>query len=168
MDRSHWHGRGAPTWIRRRYDWGPTKWPLHWCEAVGAKELCCGAQAALTLEAFRARGMDAIPAQLVQRYQAHDAPHWHSRWTKGGANPEWASEGLVYHEVCGVLDGDRLQVWNPTASAWMAPDGVEGYASVVAIRAGGAVTSGRSVLWGSRRLELGEWTSTAGVEAACR
>lgn len=168
MDRSHWRGQGAPAWIRRRYDWGPTQWPLHWCEAVAAEELCCGAQAALTIAAFHARGIDAIPVQLVQRYQAHDVPHWHSRWARGGANPAWASEGLVYHEACAVRDDDRLRVWNPTATAWVAPDHLQGYASVVAIRVGGAVPDARAVSWGSMRLPLGAWASTAEVDAACR
>jgi hypothetical protein len=167
MDRAMWRGQGGPAWIRRRWDWGPTQWPLHWCEAVEAKELCCGAQAALSLAAFRARAIEAIPVQLVQRYQAHDVPHWHSRWTRGGANPGWAADGFVYHEVCAVLDADgRLRVWNPTATAWVSPENVSGYGSIVAIRAGGATPDGRAVTWGVLQLPLGEWTSTADAATA--
>ena len=66
MSRSFWRGQGGPTWIRRRWEWGPTCWPLHWCEAMAAKELCCGAQAALSIEAFRGRGVHALPVQLVR------------------------------------------------------------------------------------------------------
>ena len=161
MDRSHWRGQGAPSWIRRRYEWGPTRWPLHWCEAVDAEELCCGAHAALSIEAFRGRGIDALPAQLVQRYQTHDVPHWHSRWTRGGANPEWASGGFAYHEVCAVIDDGRLSVWNPTATAWVSPDHRSGYTSIAAIRVQHPSPDERTVTWGSLALPLGVWTSTA-------
>jgi len=169
MNRSLWRGQGGPTWIRRRWDWGPTRWPLHWCEAVEAKELCCGAQAALSIEAFRARGVDAVPVQLVQRYEAHDVPHWHSRWERGGANSAWAgsapaTEAHVYHEACALLEDGALRVWNPTASAWLPPEQLQGYASVVAIRVGGAVPDGRTGTWGSLRLALGEWRA-AGAPA---
>lgn len=166
MDQSLWRGEGAPAWIRRRYEWGPTRWPLHWCEAVGAKELCCGAQAALSIEAFRARGIDAVPVQLVQRYDPHNVPHWHSRWTACGANPAWAAEGTVYHEVCAVVEDGALRVWNPTATGWVSPEDVSGYASVIAIRVGGAAPDGRTVSWGSLRLPLGEWAAAALPAAA--
>src|SRR3982750_4162909 len=33
----------GPRWIRQRYEWGPTKHPIHWCEAVKEKTLDCGA-----------------------------------------------------------------------------------------------------------------------------
>jgi hypothetical protein len=159
MDRSLWRGVGAPGWIRRHYEWGPTRWPLHWCEAVGAKALCCGAQAALSVEAFRARGMDAVPVQLVQRYEAHHLPHWHSRWTEGGANPAWAgaADADVYHEAVAVLDGDRARIWNPTAAAWAEPGAAGGYGGIVAIRIGGPRPAGRTVAWGGAALPLGEW-----------
>jgi hypothetical protein len=166
MDRSQWQGRGAPAWIRRRYDWGPTQWPLHWCDAVNANELCCGAQAALSLEAFRARGIDAVPVQLVQRYETHDMPHWHSRWTRAGANAAWAADEFVYHEACGVLDDGRLRVWNPTAVAWVSPDDVSGYACIVAIRVGGDAPDDRTVSWGPHRLPIGRWTSSADADRA--
>jgi hypothetical protein len=166
MDRSMWRGDDGPAWIRRRYEWGPTRWPLHWCDAVAAKELCCGAQAALSLDAFRSRDVDAMPVQLVQRYERHDLPHWHSRWTERGADPAWATEGLVYHEACAVLDGEQARVWNPTATAWVSPESVTGYASVVAIRIGGAAPAARSVSWGGLRLRVGEWTSAGGVPLA--
>lgn len=159
MDRSLWRGQGGPAWIRRRYDWGPTRWPLHWCEAVSEKELCCGAQAALSIEAFRARGVHAVPVQLVQRYDPHNVPHWHSRWTQCGANPAWAAEGTVYHEACALIEEEQVRVWNPTATRWVSPEDVSGYASVVAIRIGGAAPAARTVSWGSLRLPVGEWAA---------
>jgi hypothetical protein len=171
MNRSLWRGHGGPAWIRRRWEWGPTRWPLHWCEAVAATELCCGAQAALSIEAFRGRGVDAVPVQLVQRYEAHNVPHWHSRWERGGANPAWAAdaaavEAHVYHEACALVEDGAVRVWNPTACAWLPPEQVQGYAGVVAIRVGGAEPDGRTASWGPLRLALGEWRATADRAAA--
>ena len=159
MDRSMWRGRGAPAWIRKRWDWGPTRWPLHWCEAVGAAELDCGAQQALSVEAFRARGVDAVPVQLVQRYEPHNVPHWHQRWTACGANPAWAVEGLVYHEACAVITDGQVRVWNPTATSWASPEHVRGYGSIAAVRIGGPTPTGQTLTWGTLRLPLGEWAS---------
>lgn len=28
-----------PRWITERWKWGPTVWPIHWCEAVTSHEL---------------------------------------------------------------------------------------------------------------------------------
>ena len=159
MDRSMWRGDGAPAWIRARYDWGPTRWPLYWCDAVGAEELDCGAQAALAIEAFRGRGVDAVPVQLVQRYDVHDVPHWHRRWTECGASPGWAAEGLVYHEACAVITDGRARVWNPTATSWASPENVRGYGSIVAVRIGGATPTGRTLAWGGLELPFGAWAS---------
>jgi hypothetical protein len=62
--------------------------------------------------------------------------------------------------VCAVVDGEELRVWNPTATTWVAPEDVHGYASIVAIRAGNATADGRTVSWGALRLPLGEWAPT--------
>jgi hypothetical protein len=162
MNRSLWRGQGAPAWIGRHYAWGPTRWPLHWCDAVGAKELCCGAQAALGVEAFRARGVEAVPVQLVQRFGAEDADHWRGTWEAGGASAAWLGDGLVYHEACAVLEGGRARVWDPTASMWASPDEVRGYGSVAAIRFGGPAAGDRVVAWGELVVPLGRWAAPAG------
>lgn len=161
MSRAQWLGRGGPVWIRRDFDWGPCRWPLHWCEAIEAKEFCCGAHAALSIEAFRARGVRAVPAQLVQRYERHNVPHWHERWTECGASPAWATEGLVYHEACAVIADDRVRIWNASASSWSSPESVLGYGSIAAVRIGGPDISGEVVHWGRLELPLGEWVPTA-------
>lgn len=165
MSRSLWRGQGAPAWIGRHYEWGPTCWPIHWCEAVGAKALCCGAQAALGVEAFRARGLDAVPVQLVQRFGEHDAAHWRGKWVAGGASPAWLGDGLVYHEACAVLDGGRARVWDPTASMWASPEEVRGYGSIAAIRIGGSARGEGTVAWGDLVLPLGRWASPLGEPA---
>ena len=58
----------GPRWLRAKYKWGPSPWPMHWCEVVRRETIDCGAHAALSREAFGARGLVAFPAQLVQKY----------------------------------------------------------------------------------------------------
>jgi hypothetical protein len=60
----------GPRWLRQKYEWGPSPWPMHWCELVERKVIDCGAHAALAHEAFTARGVTAFRAQFVQRYSA--------------------------------------------------------------------------------------------------
>jgi len=157
-----WRGDGGPVWIRHRFEWGPTRWPLHWCDAMEAKEIDCGAHATLAVDAFRARGLPAVPVQLVQRYEPQNVPHWHHRWNAHGACPTWADGELVYHEACAVIDDGIARIWNPTASAWASPENVQGYASIVAVRVGGPLGTGERVSWGDHDLPLGEWVSVAG------
>src|SRR5215203_96792 len=45
MDHSQLSGHSVntgPRWIRQRFAWGPTAWPICWCEAVKEKILDCG------------------------------------------------------------------------------------------------------------------------------
>jgi hypothetical protein len=164
MNHSMWRGQGGPAWIRRQWDWGPSRWPLHWCEAMEGEEIDCGAHAALAREAFRERGERAVPVQLVQRYETHNVPHWHHRWEEHGANPTWAGSGVVYHEACAVIRNGEVEVWNATAGAWASPENVSGYGSIVAVRIGGPVATGETVLWGGRRVPLGQWVPATGED----
>ena len=157
MDRSMWRGHGGPGWIHRRWPWGPSQWPLYWCEAVEAEELDCGAHQAMTLESFRARGVRALPVQLVQRQEAHHYPHWLGRWSGAGASPLWAGQGAAYHEACATLVDGRAEVWDPTVGAWLSPENVRGVRSIAAVRIGGADETGEVVSWRGLRVPLGVW-----------
>ena len=66
----------GPRWIARRYAWGPSRWPISWCEAVEQKNLDCGALAALAAEVFAARGVRAFPAQFIQQFTEDATRHW--------------------------------------------------------------------------------------------
>ena len=70
----------GPRWMRSRWEWGPTAWPIHWCEAIDRKILDCGAHAALAHEAFAARGVTAFRAQFVQRYSQDATAQWRCKW----------------------------------------------------------------------------------------
>lgn len=159
MDRSMWRGEGGPGWISRRFPWGPSRWPLHWCEAMRADELDCGAHQALTLESFRARGVHVLPVQLVQRQEAHHLPHWHGRWGAADASPAWAREGAAYHEACATITAGRVEVWDSTIGAWLSPLHIHGVRSIAAIRIGGPAPSGETVEWRGVPIPLGVWTA---------
>src|SRR5829696_6133350 len=49
------HRLMGPRWLRKRYEWGPSQWPMTWCQALEQESLDCGALAALTREIFVAR-----------------------------------------------------------------------------------------------------------------
>lgn len=159
MDRSMWRGEGGPAWISRKFPWGPSKWPLFWCEAMEAEELDCGAHQALSMEAFRARGIRVVPVQLVQRQEVHHLPHWHGRWGDASASPAWAREGVAYHEACATLQDGRAEVWDPTVGAWLSPRHTEGVRSIAAVRIGGAAASDEIVDWRGVPLRMGVWAS---------
>ena len=157
MDRSFWNGQGGPGWIALRFPWGPTRWPLHWCEAMERDELDCGAHSALALEAFRARGVPAVTVQLVQRQEPHHVAHWHERWSVGGGSPGWAQGSAGYHEACGVVRDGRIEVWDSTVNAWLSPAHVRGVRSVAAVRVPPHAGLVEPVSWRGLRLPPGEW-----------
>lgn len=161
MNRSMWRGQGGPGWIAQRFPWGPTRWPLHWCDALDAEELDCGAHAALTIEAFSAYSRRVLPVQLVQRQERHHLPHFHGWWMTGNASPEWAGDGLAYHEACAVFSESGVEVWDPTVNSWLSPDHVQGLRSIAAVRIGGPTPVDELVTWQGVQLPLGEWISPA-------
>lgn len=161
MDRSFWQGQDGPTWISLRFPWGPSRWPLHWCEAMDADELDCGAHSALTLESFRARGVPAVTVQLIQRQEPHHMAHWHERWSAGGGSPSWAQGSAGYHEACGVVRDGRIEVWDSTVNAWLSPTHVRGVRSIAAVRVPPQAGLAQAVTWRGLPLAPGEWVTPA-------
>jgi hypothetical protein len=155
-----WTTSVAPAWIRRRYDWGPVIWPLHWCEAIVAKHLDCGALAALAAASFSARGVPQARVQLVERFPDDNARHWSLLWKRASANVGWIFPGVVYHEACAVVSGRTIEVFDPTDNLWMPPDSLPGYGSVLAIRLH-QIASGADGLfsWGSHALVPDQWNT---------
>jgi len=138
MDRSHTPASEpltGPRWIRQRVTWGPSHWPLFWCEAMAAKSLDCGALAALAKYAFRARGVESHTVQLIQQFTQADGGHWARSWERADVASTWIRDELVYHEVCAVIvPTNELRVWDPTASWWINPRHVSGYSGALALR----------------------------------
>ena len=151
----------GPRWIRARYKWGPSEWPMHWCEAVRRKVLDCGAHAALSREAFAGRGLTVFPAQLVQRYSADSVEQWRGSWSEAEVSCHWLDGEHIYHEAAALLVGDgAVKVWDGSSASWVDPrQPGEGYGSVAAIRifADPGVAPAGGFAWGERRIEPNRW-----------
>jgi hypothetical protein len=149
----------GPRWLRQLYKWGPSSWPLHWCEALAQPSIDCGAHAALAHEAFAARGLTSFRAQFVQRYDANAEADWRTRWSAERCSDHWLDGNLIYHEGNALLAGDdELKFWDPSAGWWINPRQAAGYGSLAMVR---IWTEGRagsnSYRWGARRIAPDVW-----------
>lgn len=153
----------GPRWIRERYDWGPTQWQIHWCEAVERKALDCGAQAAFATEVFRSRGVEAYPTQLVQRFSAEATAQWAHKWNGEETSLHWLNEDVIYHEGSAVVfgAGDEIKIWDASAAWWIHPNQAGGYGSLLALRIVGAPTASDGYKWGGHRIRPNEWQEIA-------
>ena len=128
----------GPRWVRHKYKWGPSRWPIHWCEAVRRKTLDCGALAAIAHEVFCARGVRSLPAQFVQQFSEDATRDWSERWKGETCAPNWIREDLIYHEGCAVVtggqSGQEIKVWDASAGWWVNPRQYGGYGGLLAIR----------------------------------
>ena len=150
----------APRWLCERYTWGPTRWPLAWCEAVQSKTIDCGVFAAFALEIFRAKGVTAYPAQVLRTYAPESTTHWQHKWAGLPEAFNWIGASVVYHEVCVVQSGELARIYDPTDGVWLDPSIKRGHGGHIAIRAELPV----ALSWGSHKLVNGQWTRmTAGA-----
>lgn len=150
----------GPRWLRERYKWGPSPWPMHWCEAVKRKTIDCGAHAALAHEAFAARGLTSFPAQLVQSYSEEATEQWRGKWSAEDVSCHWLDDEHIYHEATALLLGeDEIRIWDGSASCWVNPRQEGGYGAVVAVRifADANYGGGDGLRWGERRVKPGVW-----------
>ena len=146
----------GPRWLRQRYPWGPSPWPLHWCEAVERDRLDCGAHAAISHELFTARGVTSFPAQLIQQFGADATRHWADRWGEEEVASAWIDGDLIYHEGCAVLvGGGEIRLWDASAGWWVNPRQFNGYAALVSMRVLAPGTAG--FRWGDREVAANLW-----------
>ncbi len=125
----------GPRWIRQRYTWGPSRWPLAWCEAVERKTLDCGALAAIAHEVFQKRGLQSYPAQFIQQYTEDATRHWDKNWKEKEASTHWIEGDLIYHEGCAVtVKRGEIKVWDASAGWWVNPRQFGGYGGLIALR----------------------------------
>lgn len=158
MDRGlHSRNRALPVWIHQRYQWGPSRWPLFWCEAVKADKLDCGAQSALTLEALAERGIPALPCQTIRKFDPRTISQWRASWERDGCAVEWAAGEYAYHETVAILLGNRLEVWDPSINAKVRLDVNPGYGSTVALRIKGTEHRSGDLMWGPLSVPLNRW-----------
>lgn len=162
MDNAQLGGKSAhigPRWIRERYQWGPSKHPIYWCEAVRQKTLDCGVLAAMAHECFASRGIRSFPVQLVQQYSLEATVHWKEQWQEKDTPVNWIKDDVIYHEGNAVLLRDgNIKLWDASAAWWMNPSLTTGYGSLSALRlhdakAGPDVTYN----WGEHKIKPNVW-----------
>jgi hypothetical protein len=150
----------GPRWLRARYEWGPSPWPMHWCELVERKVIDCGAHSAVAHEAFAGRGVTAFRAQLIQRYGADAHAQWRSRWAADEVSDHWIGDDVIYHEGNAVLiGGDEVKLWDASAGCWLNPRQTRGYGSLAAVRllSDGQWGGGDGLRWGEHRIKPNVW-----------
>jgi hypothetical protein len=163
MDYSQLNGGNlmtGPRWLRRKFKWGPSAWPLPWCEAVEREQFDCGAHAALAHEVFTARGLRSYPAQFIQQFSEEATRQWCEKWGCEGVSTHWVKEDLIYHEGCAVITSDReIKVWDPSAGWWVNPKQFGGYGGVLALRVftTPAEQSPDSFTWGRHHIIPNQW-----------
>ncbi|HWH22318.1 MAG TPA: hypothetical protein VNT25_03370 [Allosphingosinicella sp.] len=154
----------GPRWMRQKYEWGPSSWPMHWCEVVERKVIDCGAHAALAHEAFAARGVTAFRAQFVQRYSEDALAQWRTKWGEEQVSDHWIAEDAIYHEGNAVLVGeDEVKLWDASAGWWINSRQTGGYGALAAVRifAEGQWGGGDGFRWGENRIKPNQWHSIA-------
>jgi hypothetical protein len=151
----------GPRWLREKYEWGPSPWPISWCEIVSRKVIDCGAHSALAHEAFKARGLTAFRAQFIQRYSADAVEQWRRQWRDENASDHWLGTDVIYHEANAVLVGDELKLWDSSAGWWIETQQKGGYGSLKAVRinsdTGVSTASGTAFRWGKHELWPNKW-----------
>ena len=156
----------GPRWLRKRYEWGPSPWPMHWCELVERKVIDCGAHSALAHEAFTARGLTAFRAQFVQRYDADAMAQWRTKWSAEKVSDHWLGDEVIYHEGNALLVGeDEVKLWDASAGWWINPRQASGYGSLAAVRifADGQWGGGDGFRWGKHRIKPNLWREIGAI-----
>jgi hypothetical protein len=149
----------APTWLTQLFRWGPSQWPISWCEVVRQEVIDCGVFAALAREVFKAQGQEVHPAQALLRYNPACTAHWDDLWREERAKKRelfpWVGKELVYHELC-LLETRQgeARVYDSTWGLWHLPHARQGFGAMLAIR----TECPRLLRWGDKTLSCGDWT----------
>jgi hypothetical protein len=162
MDYSQLNGGNpltGPRWLRQKFKWGPSKWPIHWCGLIREKTLDCGALAALSHQLFLNRGVRSFPAQLILEFNDASARHWQETWNRESTCTHWIGDGLIYHEGCAVAVNDNeIKVWDSTATWWVNPKQFGGYAGLLALRVfDSSAASATNFTWGANSIPANTW-----------
>jgi hypothetical protein len=149
----------GPRWLREKFNWGASSFPIYWCEAVRKKKLDCGALAALAHEIFTVRGVQSRRVQLVQRFSQVATNQWSCSWNEDGDEElRWIDHDLIYHEGCAILTGEtnEIKVWDASAGWWVDSKASDGYGSLLAIRVSDELPT--KFRWGNRTIAANRWT----------
>ncbi len=149
----------GPRWLRQKFNWGASRFPIYWCEAVRRETLDCGALAALAHEVFTARGVKTSRVQLVQKFSSVATSQWTNSWSEGCEPLAWIKDDLIYHEGCAIETGGKnIKVWDASAGWWVDSKPADGYGSLLAIRLSDFnLRTGESFKWGEHIIKVNEW-----------
>ena len=149
----------GPRWLRLRFNWGCSRFPIFWCEAVRRKTLDCGALAAMAQEVFTVRGVRNYRVQLVQKFSELATNQWSVNWNVEDTPPCWIENDLIYHEGCAIaLANNKIKVWDSSAGWWLNPKSCDGYGSILAIRLSGlSNVSNTGFCWEGYNIQLNRW-----------
>jgi hypothetical protein len=146
----------GPRWLREKFNWGASSFPIYWCEAVRKEKLDCGALAALAHEVFTARGVESYRVQMVQRFSEIATAQWSLSWSDG-EQLRWTDKDLIYHEGCAIKTngGDEIKVWDASAGWWVDAKSQDGYGALLAVRLTARENS--HLIWGDYHLKANRW-----------
>lgn len=150
----------GPRWLRQKFNWGVSTFPIYWCEAVRKKTLDCGALAALAYEVFMARMVKTYRVQLVQKFSRVSTNQWSNSWNLSDKPLAWMKDDLIYHEGCAIeTNEEKIKVWDASTGWWIDSKSLNGYGSVLAIRFSGVnLRPNKKIVWGEHIIESEKWT----------
>lgn len=153
-------GTIVPWWLRHWKHWGPSPWPLHWCEAVRLGTWDCGVFAAAGDHLMRARGLDSRRVLAIEEATPTETQQWRHLWEAAGREPTWTHGAAAYHEVCGLVSDGVLSIWDPTEAVWIRPGESLPQAPVLALKVFAANDQELMVNWQGVNLPCGVWVRT--------
>jgi hypothetical protein len=151
----------GPRWLRQRFKWGASSFPIFWCEAVRRDTLDCGALAALAQMVLTARGVMCLRAQMVQEFSEDSTRQWSESWGGNGSRLKWTNDELIYHEGCAIVKPDgEIKVWDSSAGWWIGhPTREGGYGSLRALRLSSRTVPNDEIFtWSGIEFKASEWT----------
>lgn len=101
--------------------WGPTHWPVHWCE-LGAQEKPtgdCGVHADLAASLLARAGRSFLRGRAALKPSRFAPAHWRSAWSDAEADDRWIGSELVHHEVLRI----EGRWWDPSEARWFSGPG---------------------------------------------
>ena len=149
----------GPRWLRQRFNWGCSTFPIYWCEAIKRDTLDCGALAALSHEVFLSRGVKSLRVQIVKKFSKNATGQWTSNWHDGMTPLEWVHNDLIYHEGCAVvLTENQIKIWDSSAGWWIDTKQRDGYGSVLAVRIAAPIGGANvNFQWGNHSFAANKW-----------
>jgi hypothetical protein len=99
------------SWLKDYFDWGPVRWPAHWCDFVTAKKVDCGGYANMVARLLDDRSVRTEKLQIIELATSAETVHWKEVWhEEGNRATEWIldpaaayHEGLVIHDENGPV-----------------------------------------------------------------